>query len=157
MAASGSGAARWVGAGVFANNQYSSLTLLDVHFGATARIGVLARASGDTDGARDYYFYRHEDSGDLAVLGKVVNGTETILDSRASAFAVNDRIELEVEGTTLRGMKNGTTLVTVIDSALATGNPGVMNEQTGQLFGDDWEGGDLTAAGVARLMAQGVM
>lgn len=147
------GAARWVGAGTFTNDQYSSLVLATLDFGGAELIGVLVRASGDIDGARDYYSYfdKEDVGGDLAQLTKVVNGTETILDSRASTFVAGDRIELEVEGTTLRGMRNGVVLVTVTDSALATGKPGVMNDLTGQVFGDNWEGGNISEGGARAL------
>lgn len=156
VTAATSGVSRWIGAGTFTDNQYASLILTTVQFGSTARIGVLARASAGTDAARDYYQYFHQDDGDLAVLQKVVDGVETTLDSRASTFAVNDRIDIEVEGTTIRGLKNGTVLVSVTDAALATGTPGAMVKNSSELFGDDWEGGNLTAA-AATLMAQGVM
>lgn len=146
LGASSVGAGRWVGAGAFTDDQYASLKLVSIGFGGSARIGVLVRASGDIDAARDYYFYLLNDGTNVAHLGKVVNGTETSLASGASAFVTNDLIEVEIEGTALRGLRNGVVERSVTVSDLATGKPGVMNEETDQVFGDDWIAGNLVAA-----------
>ena len=144
LGANSLGAGRWVGAGTFTADQYAVLKLTTLGFGGGERIGVIVRASGDIDTNRDYYSFLDNNTGAVAQLIKTVNGTETILDSRSSPFAAGDTIELEVEGTTLRAFRNGTLIYSLTDSSLSTGNPGALNEQTGNVFGDDWEGGNIT-------------
>lgn len=147
LASTGIAAGRWVGAGTFTNNQYAVLKLTTINVGSTGYIGVVVRASGDTDSARDYYELDHFDGSGtpLVELYRTVNGSVTLLDSRASPFVNGNTIELEAQGTTLRAMRNGQTLYTITDSMLTTGNPGAMNEPNLTLFGDDWEGGNLVA------------
>lgn len=151
-------AARWVGAGTFSNDQYSSLVLSVVTWvTADYSIGVICRASADTNANRDFYgaSVLMDSSGDkTTVLYKYVNGTYTAIYSAAVAWTVGDRIELEVEGTTLRVCKNGTPLggsFTQTDSSIATGSPGVACAGGNTVYGDDWIGGSLTAATVAPI------
>jgi hypothetical protein len=147
-------AARWVGAGTFTDDQYSSLVVGALTWLTTSyNIGVICRASADTDGTRDYYGASvcMDAAGPTytTVLYKVVNGTITTLHSAAATWAVSDRIELEVEGTTLRVCKNGTALggsFTQTDSSLSTGAPGVALGGGTTIYGDDWEAGTITAA-----------
>lgn len=146
--------ARWVGAGTFSDDQYSSAVIIDsTPPGSTYRFGVVVRASADTNGTRDYYeAYVALITGLVTThLTKVVNGTKTdIYVSSSPTWADNDRIELEVQGTTLRVCKNGTPLggsFTATDSSITTGKPGLS--VTNQMYLDDWEGGDMTADGTA--------
>ncbi len=148
------GTARWVGAGTFTDDQYSSLKLVEPlgFVGGTARAGVIVRASADTGANRDYYeAYVQSDSSTTptTVFAKQVNGTRTLLHSAAVSWAVNDRLELEAEGTTIRVCKNGTPLggsFTQTDSSITTGLPGVAMGTSGNR-GDDWEGGNLGSGG----------
>ncbi len=82
-------------------------------------------------------------------LFKIVSGTRTSLNAAQVAWALNDTIELEVEGTTLRAMKNGVALggsFTQTDSALASGKFGILASGTIAIIdGDDFDGGNLTA------------
>ena len=147
-------AARWVGAGTFNADQYSSLQIVNVDFQtASYNIGVICRASSDTNTARDYYGASIALDGSstyTTTLYKVVNGTYTSLYSAAQAWSVNDYLSLEVEGTTLRLCRNGTPLggsFTLTDSSIsAVGAPGVTISGTTVAFGDNWEGGNLTAS-----------
>lgn len=141
--------ARWVGAGTFSDDQYSSAVIIDsTPPGSTYRFGVVVRASADTNGTRDYYeaYVALITSLVTTHLTKVVNGTKTdIYVSSSPTWADNDRIELEVQGTTLRVCKNGTPLggsFTATDSSITTGKPGLS--VTNQMYLDDWEGGDVT-------------
>lgn len=147
-------AARWVGAGSFTADQYSSLAITALGFLTTSySIGVICRASADTDSARDFYevLVLSDSSGPnyTTQVNKVVNGTRTTLNSASRAWAVNDRVECEAEGTTIRGLKNGSAFFTTTDSDLSTGNPGIAgsNDQVdADSTGDDWDGGNLTAS-----------
>jgi hypothetical protein len=160
--------ARWTGAGTFANDQYSSLLIpaSSLSFnGSSYSVGVIARASADIDGARDYYtFYVVDDaSGDPAsrttVLAKVVDGTPTTLHSASVSWGSGMRIEIECEGTTIRGMKDGVLVsgFEITDSALSAGKPGIwLRGSVDFPKGDDWQGGDITAITNATGLPVGV-
>lgn len=147
-------AARWIGTGTFSDDQYSSLEVYGTGTETwSAYSGVIARASADQDGSRDYYYARildRQDAGNNRVeLSKVVNGTTTVLDNTPStqSWSSGDRIEIECEGTTIRGLKNGTGYHSATDSALTTGKPGIYALTRDSLTGDNWEGGDITGGG----------
>ena len=91
------GAARWVGAGTFSDDQYSSLKIKSIPGGGQgAFLGVLARASGDIDAAADYYAVRLSDD-DTLTIDKVLNGALTNLQSVGTTeFAVDELLEIEV-------------------------------------------------------------
>lgn len=137
-------AARWVGAGSVGNDQYAEATY--VTFGgigaANYGVGVICRASTDTDSARDYYYFVVQDNG-VGVLAKIVNGTVTILNEAGVSWASGDRVALECVGTTIRACKGTSPLGgawTQTDSSLTSGGVGVMS--MGAINGDDFGGGD---------------
>lgn len=144
--------ARWAGAGSFTADQYAVARLLNVAAfnGSTIRAGVTVRAAGNA-GTRSCYeaVVKFDGASTMTTeLAKWVSGTRTILHSAAVAWANNDLIELEAEGTTLRVLKNGAALggsFTQTDAALTTGTPGIVVGQAA--FADDWQGGNITAAG----------
>ncbi len=142
--------ARWIGAGTFDDDQYASVKMLGAPAGGSqAAIGAIVRASGSA-GTRTFYefFVDGLASNYNTTLSKWVNGTRTVLHtSTGVTWAANDLISIEVEGTTVRGCKNGVALggsFTVTDSDISTGAPGVVVASSG-IFGDDWEAGDITA------------
>jgi hypothetical protein len=150
----------WSGAGTFTDDQYSSLEILDLSFGTSSYgQGVLCRASTDTDAGRDYYYFSVR-SDLTATLGKVVNGTNTALNTASVSGIFTStgvqRVELECEGTTIRAMRDGTALGgawTVTDSALTTGKPGVFPQNNGAgVTGDNWEGGNITTTGGGNVL-----
>lgn len=150
-AAGDSAAARWVGAGSFTSDQYSSIEIaaldnLSTRYG----IGVIARASADTGATRDFYeaiVYGFGTGTYPTYLWKVVNGTATALHNANVAWSVGDRIEIECEGTTIRVCKNGTALggsFTQTDSDITTGLPGVSGSGQASVTGDNWQAGNIT-------------
>jgi hypothetical protein len=149
--------ARWAGTGTFANDQYAKATVGTLAAQtADYRCGVVARCSADIDTTADYYGYNlYSDSGTgiyTTVLFKVVNGTYTALNTAAVAWANGDTIEIEVEGTTVRGLKNGVQTVSVTDSDLTSGKPGLLvaGDNGGTVASlDNWEGGDLSSGGTS--------
>jgi len=155
-------AARWIGAGTFSKNQYSSLVVKSIPDGGQGGfMGVIARASGDLDTDADWYVAGVTDD-DTLTIAKRINGVNTTLDTLpAIEFAVNDRIEIEVEGDapniTIRALKNGVSLLEVTgESDLADGLPGVrLNIETTPVWqADDWEGGNLVT-GVSMSFVSG--
>jgi hypothetical protein len=129
--------------------------LVDLTFQSTGYyIGVAVRCSADTDGARDYYalIVSSDAAGPnyTTRLIKIVNGSATTLHSASVAWASGDTVELEVEGTTLTGMKNGSALggsFTQTDTSLTTGKPGILGatDTDTSATGKNWVGGNLTA------------
>lgn len=160
------GAARWIGSGTFTADQYSKVEIAGLTAASASHgIGVMCRASADTGAGRDWYeLYVLASTGGspwTTQLAKFVNGTITVLHSATVAWVVGDTIELEVEGTTIRGMRNGTALggsFTQTDSDLSTGQPGVVGASgSASAIGDNWEAGNITAAGsnlLLKLMQQ---
>lgn len=149
--------ARWIGAGTFTSDQYSKVAIDTIaNVSTNSGIGAVCRASSDTGANKDFYEL-YVDGGViggnvyLTSLAKWVNGTRTVLYSNNETWVNTDTVELECEGTTIRGMRNGSSLGSswiVTDSSIATGNPGVTTAGTGIIIGDDWEGGNIAAADV---------
>lgn len=152
--------ARWTGSGTFSDDQYAKLTVTGLsNPGGLNQMGVILRASADTEGSRDCYrvFVRENNTTEIRIE-KIVNGTTTVLNTtNVSAFANGDTVEGEVEGTTIRSYRNGTLVASVTDSALTTGKPGITArlEFGPGLFGDNWEAGDMTAASSGGLIVPG--
>jgi len=150
-------AAVWSGSGSFSNDQYAEITIAALSFlSVDYAMGVIVRASTDTNSARDFYFatVAADSSGPdyTTVLGKVVNGTRSVIHSASVAWSNSDLLSLEAVGTSISVFKNGTALggsFTATDSDLSTGKPGICaNGDGASPTGDDWVGGDITADGI---------
>lgn len=142
------GVARWVGAGTFTDAQYSSLAMVATTWGSpNYGVGVAVRVSPDTNSGRDYY-YHNARSDNVSVFGKVVNGVNTTFVSSAVSWNPGDRVEIEVNGSTVTAMKNGVALggaFTVTDTSITTGVPGVTAfGDSGRASGDNWTAGNLS-------------
>jgi hypothetical protein len=137
---------RWVGAGTFTADQYAKGTVTGLGtFGASYQKGVVARASADTNAARDYYGHVViDDITKQSELFKFVNGTRTSLATVNVAWVNGDTVEIECQGTTIRGLRNGVPIsgLSVTDSDLTSGAPGMHLSSSETL--DDWEGGNLS-------------
>jgi hypothetical protein len=83
------------------------------------------------------------------ILWKRLNGNWTNLGTYSVPFINSgDLLRLEVSGTTLTPIIAGTTYATKTDSDIASGMVGMMcNYNNGYTSLDDWEGGNLGAAG----------
>jgi hypothetical protein len=142
---------RWGGAGSFTNDQYASAVVSGFTTGQQddSRIGVIARASSDVDAGRDMYrcYVSNTETTRVMTLERCVNGTITVLGTNsAQSWVAGDRVEIECQGTTIRGMRNGAVVIEVTDTSLTTGLPGIYAYQGSidVLRGDDWEAGNLT-------------
>lgn len=149
---------RWNGAGTFSDDQYAKVSIENFTFqSADYRAGVVVRCSADTDANADYYAFWVQDDGGASSrtskLVKVVNGALTELDSRVGAWASDDTVSLEVEGTTLRAYKNDVELFSVDDPDITTGKPGFLVAGGPSARADNWEGGDVVAGGATRNVA----
>ena len=152
---SNEGCVRWAGSGTFNNDQWASIKVYPNFNTSGYGIGVMVRSSADVNAGRDSYqaYVEYSAAGPdyTTILRKVVNGTVTVLHSATNAWTGGDRLDIEAEGSTIRLCKNGTPLggsFTVTDTALTTGQPGVVASGGSTEEGDDWEAGNFASAGV---------
>lgn len=143
---------RWVGAGTFSDDQQSEVELGALSFlSNNYRAGAVARCSPDTNTNADYYafvMYLDASVNKTTRLIKVVNGTETALVAGTAPWVNGDILSIEVEGTTVRGLRNGTLVsgFTATDSDLSTGLPGILIAGSGGFPTiDNWSGSDIDA------------
>lgn len=146
-------AARWVGAGTFTDDQYSSVKLsIPSLNNPVCTAGVIARAGSGVNNLRSYYeFYVELNNVSFSLttrLTRWLDGTRKVLATSNVTWASGDTIDIEVVGTTIRGCKNGVALgapFTVTDATITTGLPGATVAGGAAMFADDWAAGNYTA------------
>ncbi len=148
-------AAIWTGSGTLTANQYADVEIRSLNNLSTDYwIGVLLRASTDTDANRDYYLARvFENSAGptyTTEISKVVNSSLTVLYSAAQSWTVSDRIGLEAVGTSLMLTRNGVALgggFTLTDSTLTTGRAGIFTASNSSSNGilDNFRAGNINS------------
>lgn len=158
------GCTRWVGAGTFNTDQWASIKVYPNFNTQDYGVGVMVRCSADINAGRDSYQaiveYGAAGPDYTTKLRKVVDGTITVLHSATVTWTSGDRIDIEVEGTTLRLCQNGTPLggsFTVTDTSLSAGQPGVVVSGGDTEQGDDWAAGNFSAGGGTTLMGQAAL
>jgi hypothetical protein len=130
----------------FPDDQYSEVVIVSTTGTAdTSGIGVEVRCQTSPDSR--YRGYANKAASNNTCLAKHVSSTFTLLAQGTAAWADGDAIRLEVEGTTLRLIRNGAEVVlTVVDASLASGQPGLTYSSTlTAAIVEDWEGGDFIA------------
>ena len=142
--ASGTIGADWYTSETFDANQYAEATVKAITSGVY--IGVAVRCSG-TDNAGNltgYLFY--SDSADGCYIDKIVSGSFVAsIAGAGTAFAVNDVIRLEINGSALTAKVNGATRLTATDTAISSGRPGIAAYSTGASAIDDWTAGNVSS------------
>ncbi len=129
--------------GTYQNDQYSSATLSAIPSVDGTQIGVLCRASTDIDANRDGY-EAILTPGNIIYFNRVQNGVHTLLGGNSSeTWAVNDEFECDAVGNQIRVLRNGTALITVSDSVLTTGKPGIVALGASDGAITAWEGGQF--------------
>jgi hypothetical protein len=116
-------ACRW-SADTFNNDHYSQAVIEAI--GTVNWTGVACRCSSSA--ATYYGLYPGSTGTSDSYLFKMVAGTWTQLGPSGGAWATSDTIRLEVTGTTIRPMRNGSTYATIgsqTDSSIASGWAGV--------------------------------
>jgi hypothetical protein len=137
-------------AGTFTDNQYAQCVLRNLNAAnstsfASPRVGVAVRNGSASSGT----FYILLVWSDWFLLSKRISFSSTDLRSASGTFTNGDSLRLEVEGTTLRCLKNGSQFYTTTDAGISSGNPGIAsstNSNGSAASMDDWEGGDLVTA-----------
>lgn len=122
-------------AATFRADQFSQATAI----ARSSAPGVCVRTSG-TSSNQNYYVF--ELGASVAILGKVVTNTFTQLASIAHTFAANDVIKVYVKDSFLAGVLNGIEVLSVTDTDLTSGRPGITLDGTGDIV-DSWSGGDV--------------
>lgn len=145
----------WWNADAFAADQYSEGKLVGGGSANNSQIGVAVRVAAGNNCYGLYY----QSAGQHIWLFKSVGGvwTELAYANGVGAWNNGDTIRLEVSGATLTPKHNGALIAalgTVNDSSLASGAAGICGyglETACKL--DDWQGGNLGAAGVSGAAA----
>lgn len=109
------------------NDQYAQITTKWTGPGnGTGYIYLIARATGSY-ATGTYYWFWCDGGSDCALLKVVGNsGSPTTLGTaNATTFVSGDVFKLECIGTTIKVYKNGSAIITVTDSAAASGTFGV--------------------------------
>lgn len=137
-------------------DQYAQVTLVspDAAGGQGEGYGPACRITSAGGGS----YYRLVGNGSGWELGKFVSGSHTtIATSSSPTFANGDVLRLEVQGTTLRGIKNGgAAFTTQTDTSLATGDAGMAysSTETSTPGVSTFEGGDFVGGGSISLTVE---
>lgn len=119
-------------------DQYSQVTIASATLG---RVGVVVRSDPSGVSAACYALVWLGTS--VVVIYKISSsGVLSSLAQSVQTFAVGSVLKLSVQGTTLNGFLNGTLVLTVDDSAITTGVPGIFSKANIGVLLDDWSGGD---------------
>ena len=137
--------------GTWVANQYSEITIGSV-VGTVSDNGVGPTVRSVFSGNLTMYIAQsntHETR-----IYKVVSGAYTQLGSDGPAVATGDVIRLTANGTTITVTKNGTSIISVTDSSVTTGAPGIWATNSGGRGSISlWAGGDLTAGTPIAVLA----
>lgn len=129
-------------ANTFSPNQYSEATILSVNnFSAVVVRGSAVADTYYGGGCNAFSFGNNRQR-----IWKRIAGVDTSLAvAAATVIAANDLVRLTVSGTLLTLSVNGVNVLSVIDTTLATGNPGLASRSAGTLVHtfDDWTGGGV--------------
>ena len=124
------------------DDQYSQGTIL----GGTGTDGPCPAVRVSAVDETFYAFCPVDIGGDAFDLYKRVAGVYTSLDTQFATWAPGDVIRIEAQGTTIRGYIGGALVASQTDSAITTGQFGILINTSGTLSQtefDDWSGGDF--------------
>lgn len=137
----------WVGAS-FGASQFSEATITANGFDANVGKQVFVRRRA-SDGGRYGLEYNTDTTRWELKLDGIVPGVVFTVDSVTSAPIAGDTIKISVSGSTIRGYKNGTQILTAVDGTLTGADrTGVSmrlagNTNTKPCY-SDWSGGDYS-------------
>lgn len=141
--------AAWTGGA----DHFSEATLLTCTFLSTWGPTVRSATASQTM----YQFDTADPTAASAVrLYKWVAGVATQLASATVTITANDVMRCEASGTTIRGVQNSVVQLTVTDSAIASGKPGLCANNlnvAGSATVDDWSAGDFVPGRVQHKAA----
>lgn len=128
-------------ADAFGGDQFSNATLLSTT--NASRFGAIVRCQ---TGVQSFYFGGYYDTSEY-MIGLYNATTFSLLATTTQTATVNDVIELDIVGNKLSLLVNGSEILTVNDSTLTGGSPGLWSNDlsgTGSaVVFDIWSGGDI--------------
>jgi hypothetical protein len=128
------------------NDMYSQATVVNV---AASMLGVTVRCGSPN--VWEFYFGgadANNHGNNIYRITKWIAGVESNLAAHASqVMQAGDVVKLSVQGTSLSLVVNGSEIVTATDSALTSGQAGILafHSDTTTPLWDTWEGGDIAA------------
>ena len=142
--------AHWEG-DVFDNDQYAQATMTSCYsYDNTTGVAVRMDATAETG----YYAWCRTNN--TCRIFKTVKGSQIQVGTTYTGTVPNGTLmRLEVEGTTLRLLIGGSTVISTTDSAIASGYAGVHGrcyEAGSPSSIDDWQAGNLSAAARSRII-----
>jgi len=137
----------------FANDQYSQAVILGYGGGAYDAPGLVLRHNGT-----NFYYVWLNYNGTRVYISHYNGGGWTNIGSYAtiSAFTVGHTLRAEIEGNTITVKDNTTSIRTqdVSSVGITSGSAGISQYGNSDYRIDDWEGGDLGAAGITGTFSQ---
>jgi len=133
----------WTGSS-FGSDQFSQVQLTSNQLTGGEWIGPAVRAqNGGQNLYLGIYFWNNGSPQLRLYLRTSGNWTQLGSSYNTSALPAGTTLELSATGTTISFLENGTPVITVTDSSLTGGAPGIMAYGTGQA--DNWSGGNMVA------------
>jgi hypothetical protein len=132
-------------ANTFGNDQFSQITLTSTQLTGSQWIGGAVRSDNSGQDAYAGIYFWNNGSPEL-MLFKRQGGAWTQLGSAfaSGALSAGTQIEVTAVGSAVSVLENGTTEISVTDTSLTSGAPGLMAYGTGQAAG--WSGGNASSA-----------
>jgi hypothetical protein len=113
--------------------------------------GPAVRMSGSA-GTRKFYRIAAQKAATNNVEVSKYNGTTfTVISNFTNSWSSGDTWEIDIQGTTLTWIKNGSTISSTTDSLLSSGSSGITYSSCAGISAaafDNWEGGDFSASGL---------
>lgn len=132
----------------FGNDQYSQYTAKFVGLGTGLDyLYLFARVTGGADyqtGGSFYMFWT--DGGSDTVLLYTTAGNSSLVSlgtSNATVFTSGDIFKLSCVGTTISVAKNGSNIISVTDSHVTSGQPGMGGSGATVVLFDDWQANNI--------------
>jgi heme-degrading monooxygenase HmoA len=133
------------------NDQYSRLKWAGTSFADQNRDigGPAVRISGTRTSASLYiaeYDWQQTKIRLYKYVSQSLNGAGTLLIEYAGGLSTGDWLEIRAQGSTITVLRNAAQIMSVADTAVTSGKPGVAIHNTGSSGGfawDEWEGGSL--------------
>lgn len=143
----------WMGFGDAVDDQYSQLTLVSELLASRTSAGPGIRMSGTTASFTGYV-----SEWNLGISGWTIRkyvsedintGGTSIAENDFTTKAPGDVMKIEATGTTIKLYRNSVEIISVTDSAIASGRPGAWTRDTSGIeYYDDWDDWEGTSGAV---------
>jgi hypothetical protein len=130
----------------YTSDQYSQVEVTSAALSGGQWIGPMVRAQNGGQSAYAGLYFWNYGSPELMVFKRSGGGwTQLGATYNSGKLAAGTQLKLMVVGSTITFQQNGVTRVTVTDTSLSGGAPGIMSYGTGSV--DNWSGGTATGGG----------